>query len=309
MALTFVVQSAEDGARLDQLVAKHCGVSRRIARSLIATGCVHVSRRIVRILTRPMRAGVQIHVSQMASVAPAPTTVEGLDRRMPVEILYLDKWLIAVNKPARLLSEADRFGSPSLESVVPGMLKARGERTDVWLVHRLDAGTSGVMVLARSAQAARLLGETFREALARKRYLALCKGVLAGAQVIDAPLKRQHGTRHGVDASGKPARTAVEPLIVGTDASLVLAQPTTGRTHQIRVHMLHAGHPLLGDRLYGGPGFTSQNPARPIGRAMLHAQQLSLPHPKKPETLVFEAEPPQDFLETARAFGIAMPPG
>ncbi len=306
MTLTFVVQTQEDGGRLDQLVAKHCSVSRRIARTLIATGCVHVNKRVVRILTRPVRVGAQVHVAQPEVEAPNPVP-RALEGRPDVEILYIDRWLVVVNKPARLLSEADRFGSPSLESVVPGMLRARGERSDVWLVHRLDAGTSGVLVMARSVQAARLVGESFREAVVRKRYLALCQGVLSKAQVVDAPLARQRGTKHGVDAAGKPARTAVEPLVPGPHATLVLARPTTGRTHQIRVHMMHLGHPLLGDRLYGGPGFTSGQPPQAIGRAMLHAQRLVLPHPKKGETLVFEAPPPDDFLDTARAFGIEMP--
>ena len=306
MTLTFVIQTQEDGGRLDQLVARHCNVSRRIARTLIATGCVHVNKRVVRILTRPMRAGAQVHVAQPEAHAPGPET-RASEKRPEVKILYLDRWLVVVNKPARLLSEADRFGSPSLESVVPGMLRALGERSDVWLVHRLDAGTSGVLVMARSAQAARLVGDSFREAVVRKRYLALCQGVLDKAQVVDAPLARQRGTKHGVDAAGKAARTAVEPLAQGKQATLVLARPTTGRTHQIRVHMMHLGHPLLGDRLYGGPGFTSGQLPMAIGRAMLHAQRLVLPHPKKGETLVFEAPPPYDFLDTAKAFGIEMP--
>lgn len=312
MTLTFVVQTQEDGGRLDQLVARHCSVSRRIARTLIATGCVHVNKRLVRILTRPVRAGAQVHVAQPETQAPTPMPASprggrASHGRPDVEILYIDRWLVVVNKPARLLSEADRFGSPSLESVVPGMLKARGERSNVWLVHRLDAGTSGVLVMARSSQAARLLGDSFREAVVRKRYLALCQGVLERAQVVDAPLARQRGTKHGVDAAGKAARTAVEPLVKGAQATLVLARPTTGRTHQIRVHMQHLGHPLLGDRLYGGPGFTSEKPPRAIGRAMLHAQRLVLPHPKKGETLIYEAPPPLDFLNAAAAFGIEMP--
>jgi 23S rRNA pseudouridine1911/1915/1917 synthase len=309
VTLTFVVQAQEDGGRLDQLVARHCDISRRIARTLIATGCVHVNKRIVRILTRPVRVGAQVQVAQPQNQAPAPALggPKNTHGRPDVEILYLDRWLLVVNKPARLLSEADRFGSPSLESVVPAMLKARRERSDVWLVHRLDAGTSGVLVMARSSQVARLLGESFREAVVRKRYLALCQGVLDCAQVVDAPLARQRGTKHGVDANGKPARTAVEPLVKGAQATLVLARPTTGRTHQIRVHMMHLGHPLLGDRLYGGPGFTSGQPPQAIGRAMLHAQRLVLPHPKKGETLTFEAPSPLDFLNTAEAFGIEMP--
>ena len=306
--LRFQVDAAHDGVRLDRLVMQAAGASRRVARLWIAAGHVRVNGKPVRILTRPIKQGACLEVAAEREQTVAVAVPEpGAQAHPTVEILYLDKYVVAVNKPARLLSERDRFGSPSLESVLPKLLAARGERnTKLWLVHRLDAGTSGVMVLARTPTAVKELSETFRRANARKTYLALCVGVLARAQLIDAPLGRAQGTRHQVTASGKPAQTHVELAAAAPDGSacVVRARPRTGRTHQIRVHLSHLGHPLWGDRLYGGPGLSREQPPRSIGRAMLHARALVLPHPLLERPLELQAPPPEDFCALAAAFGI-----
>jgi 23S rRNA pseudouridine1911/1915/1917 synthase len=315
--LRFVVPEAQAKARLDQLVAHAAQVSRRIARIWIATGRVRVSGRPVRILTRPMKAGAEIEVSlsgeKVSEGAPRPalpTTQRPSARHAPLGVLYLDYYLLLLDKPAGLLTEHDRFGSPSLESLAPAVLAEAGERgarTKVWLVHRLDAGTSGVVVLARTPTAASALGDAFRLGEVHKTYLALCQGSFRGEQLVDAPIARALRTRHAVSPGGKPARTRVEGLADSPIASLVCATPATGRTHQIRVHMAHLGHPLLGDGLYGGPMYTSDVESAPIGRPMLHAARLALVHPKTGEKLEITAPLPDDFVRLAGRLGLAVP--
>jgi 23S rRNA pseudouridine1911/1915/1917 synthase len=309
----FVVPSDQAGEKLDRLVARAAGVSRRVARTWIATGRVQVNRRVVRILTKPVAAGATIVVTPEAPAEPVRPSHRSVvtapaGEHAPVRILYLDRWMVAVAKPPRLLSEHDRFGSPSLESEVPKLLAARGEHTRLWLVHRLDAGTSGVMVMARTPGSAAALGDAFREGTVQKTYLALCTGVLGEAVDVDAPIGKAERTRHQVRRDGKPAQTRFVPVAGAARASLVEASPRTGRTHQIRVHLAHLGHPILGDRLYGGPGYTEAAPPESIPRPMLHARRLELPHPKEPRRVVFEVAVPEDFAAVGAAFGIPVAP-
>ncbi len=296
---TWIVAASDAGDRIDRWLAHRAGVSRRQARLWIAQGLVRLDGRSVRILSRELRAGARVELrGGAASPAPHP------EAREPV-LLALDAQLVVVDKPAGLLSEHDRSGAPSLESLVPGLLARRGERrTDVRLVHRLDAGTTGVMVLARTPAATRALNAAFAAGQVHKTYLALCVGRLAEAVRVDAPIGRVAGARHGVVAGGKPARTVVEPIAVGERATLVRARPETGRTHQIRVHLAHLGHPLLGDRAYGGPGYSEGVPPQPIGRPMLHAQRLELVHPRTGESVSFSAAPAADLIALAEAYGV-----
>jgi RluA family pseudouridine synthase len=293
----FTVPEHEDGERLDRLVASHVGCSRRVARVLIGQGSVRVRGRVLKILSRAVRAGAHVSVQQRPE--------SGRPDAPDVEILHLDRWVVAVAKPAGLLSETDRQGSPSVETAVVRLLADRGERrTEVKLVHRLDAGTSGVLLLARTPMAARELGAVFARARARKEYLALVAGRLATPRNVREPIRRAAGVRHEVGEGGKQASTRFEPLRVGKKATLVRALPRTGRTHQIRVHLAHLGHPIVGDRLYGGPGYTDSQPPEPIPRPMLHAARLEVPHPKTGDPLVLAIEPPADFVTQAHRLGI-----
>ena len=335
--ISFRVADDHAGDHLDKLVAHASGVSRRTARTWISAGRVSVGGKCVRILTRPIRGGSLVSIRQAptdrvaegrpsrfdvgvqgssAGVAARFSSVRGAPvHHSPLDVIYADRYLVAVNKPAGLLSEHDRFGSPSLESLVPAELRRRGERDRVWLVHRLDAGTSGVIVLARTPMAVKSLGEQFRDGASAKRYLALCRGRLEGEKLIDAPIARAQRTKHEVSPHGKPAATRVLGLAtIGEAASLVRAEPLTGRTHQIRVHLAHLGFPLWGDGLYGGPTYTPRGSlaaadalADPIGRPMLHATRLVVTHPKSGERLVLGALPPRDFLALTERLGLQSP--
>lgn len=295
--LEFVVSEQEDGERLDRLVARHADLSRRVARLLIRQGSVRVRGRPVMILSRAIKAGTRIAVERQRTAGRPEVPTVG--------ILHLDRWVVAAVKPPGLLSETGRQGSPSVETIVSRILADRNEhRTQVKLVHRLDAGTSGVILLARTPLAARELGAAFAEARVRKEYLALVAGRLSTPRNVKEPIRRAAGVRHEVGEGGKPAQTRFEPLQLGEGATLVRALPRTGRTHQIRVHLAYLGHPLIGDRLYGGPGYTDEVPPEPITRPMLHAARLTVPHPKTGEELVLEVGPPPDFVEQARRLGV-----
>jgi len=296
------VPDDEAGARIDRLVQVLAGVSRKEARQWIGAGRIRIKGRTIRILARRFPAGTTIEISrvddtQLEDAKPKQELHHG------VEILYLDRAVVAVNKPSGLLSEHDRFGGPSLETVVPKILSAQGERDRVWLVHRLDAVTSGVVILARTPQATRHFNEMFREKRAHKVYLGLASGRLRKSKVVREPIRRVKGTKHGVGPDGKPAETHFMPIESTAGGSLVRAMPSTGRTHQIRVHVAHLGMPLLGDRLYEGPMYWGDKDRVPVSRAMLHALSLKIAHPKTQEPLELIAKPPQDFVSLAQKMG------
>ena len=316
--LHFQVNTADAGEHLDRLVARAAQVSRRVARTWIATGRVSVGNKPLRILTKPMRAGLEISIRRTAADAePRAATAAPVATGRPtgsspetLRVLFVDRYLLVLDKPARLLTEQDRFGSPAVESIAPTLLAKMGERggrTRVWLVHRLDAGTSGVVVLARTPMAAKALGEAFRTGTVHKTYFALCKGRFVGTRTLDAAIARAERTRHVVSAAGKPARTLLVGVAATEVASLVRAEPETGRTHQIRVHLTHLGHPLLGDGLYGGPMYTQSAEPQPIGRPMLHAARIVFPHPKTGAPTEFRVAPPADFATLAAALALDLP--
>lgn len=192
----------------------------------------------------------------------------------PLEIVHEDASLIAVHKPAGLLSVPGR--GAHLADCLITRLKAAFPQ--VLLVHRLDMDTSGVMVFARTPDAQRALGQQFEKRLTRKSYQALVQGTVRGKHgTIDAPLivDWPNRPRHMVcTKTGRPARTTWQVLGAQDGNTRMMLTPVTGRTHQLRVHMQALGHPILGDQLYaedGGQGWP---------RLMLHAETLSLTHPE-----------------------------
>lgn len=289
--LHWIVDAEHSGARLDRLVARAAQISRRLARTLIATGRVRVNGEAARILSRTYGAGRVIEV--------APATSGEPPAHGALKLLYEDRQLVVVNKPPGLLSESTD-GARSVIELATELV--RGRR--LWLVHRLDANTSGVLVLARTSSASARLGEAFRAGRVRKDYLALCAGVIPGKQEVNAPIGRAKGTRHSVTLGGKPASTVLQPLAATASVTLVHAQPRTGRTHQIRVHLTHLGHPILGDALYGGPRYTDCVPPQPIARMMLHAARLTVPHPATGDGLHLAAPLPQDFIALCEQHGL-----
>lgn len=214
--------------------------------------------------------------------------------------LYLDDSLLVVNKPAGLPTLVDGYqrDAPYLAGVLS---QAYGR---VWVVHRLDKDTSGVIVFARTAQAHRDLNTQFEQRRASKVYHALVTGLPDwDERTISLPLRPNGDRRHRtvVDPqNGKPALTELRLLERYGGYALVEAIPHTGRTHQIRAHLTAAGHPLIADGLYQLPGEKPSGSVEdfaPIDRLGLHARSLLITHPLTREELRFEAPYPQDFAQ------------
>ena len=206
-----------------------------------------------------------------------------------IEILYRDEDILVVNKPAGIAVLPDGWepDSPYL------VQQLEAEFSKVWVVHRLDKVTSGVMVFAVNAEAHRNLNKQFESHQTGKIYHALCNGVPKWEQhTARHPLRINVGHSHRtvVDHSkGKPSVTAFNVLEKFGDAALLEAEPGTGRTHQVRVHAYALGHPLLGDTLYTAP------PTDLIARPALHALSLTIIHPRSANSVKFEAPYPEDF--------------
>jgi RluA family pseudouridine synthase len=203
-----------------------------------------------------------------------------------LSVIFCDEALLVVDKPAGLHSLPDGY-DPSLPHV-RGLLEPEYGR--LWMVHRLDRETSGVLVLARSAEAHRALNTQFEQHLVRKVYHARVVGLPQWQETtVRLPLRPNAGHRHRtiVDAQrGKPAVTHLRVLERFEAGALVEASPETGRTHQIRAHLAALGHPIVGDALYGGG-------VSPAG-LFLHARSLQVTHPLSGDRLQFTAEYPPE---------------
>lgn len=264
----FTASTEDDGERIDVVLARHVpGLSRRRARVLLGAGSVHVDGRRVGVLSRRVRAGAEVvcHDNPFAAAVS-----QALDAS---RVLYEDEAFVAIDKPADVPSHptlARRQGT-ALQLLEEHLRRREGRKVALWPVHRLDAGTSGILLFAKTRAAARSLGERFARREVRKRYLAVVRGHPSPAEgevrlpLAEGPLRAE------ADPLGREARTRYRTLATSPGAALLEIEPETGRMHQIRVHLAAIGHPIRGDRKYGGP---------PAPRLCLHASALELAHPE-----------------------------
>jgi 23S rRNA pseudouridine1911/1915/1917 synthase len=275
---------ADAAGTLAQVIARRGGVSLSEARAAVERGGAFLRGKRERNVEAEVRPGDRIEVTLKAPDAIAL----GKDR-----VLLLDDLLLAVDKPAGVAAQEDLAGGPALPDLCRDLLASFGEKeTQALLVHRLDRGTTGVTVLARTRRAQSALLEEFRERRVEKEYRALAAGAPGQDEgLVDDPVE------------GQPAVTRWRVLERFGDASSIAAFPETGRTHQIRLHLEAIGCPLLGDARYGGPMFLTRPDGSRIdfARPMLHAVSISLRHPSGKKTLTLRAPLPLDF-DTARAF-------
>jgi 23S rRNA pseudouridine1911/1915/1917 synthase len=301
-----VVRGPDVGRRLDAFIAAAAlGVSRSQARHLIDAGSIRVGGEA----RKPgylVRAGDRVQV-EIPTPPPARATPEDL----PLEVLYEDAVLIAVNKaPGMVVHPAPGRWQGTLVNALLhrwGKLPAADDARP-GIVHRLDRDTSGVMVIARTPAALEHLARQFHDRTVVKRYLAVVRGVVRAEQlVIDAPIGRHptERTRMSTRARrGRAALTRVRVLERFAAATLVEAAPETGRTHQIRVHLAARGHPILGDAVYGR-GATARARgdawAPLITRQALHAAALDVTHPESGARLHLVAPPSADMTRLLAA--------
>ncbi|MEQ8691691.1 MAG: RluA family pseudouridine synthase, partial [Pseudomonadales bacterium] len=224
-----------------------------------------------------------------------------------LDIVYQDEDVLVINKPVGLVVHPGA-GNPS-GTLVNGLLHHKAELSSLpraGIVHRLDKDTSGLMVVAGSPAAFTVLTAAVAERTMTRQYLAICEGRMISGQDIDLPIGRdpQSRTRQAVREDGKPAFTEVRVEERFRVHTLVRAKLQTGRTHQIRVHMAHVGHPLVGDTRYGakrrlpaGGSEALTTRLRQFPRQALHARGLGFRHPISNEWLDFVVDLPPDMSE------------
>lgn len=291
-----VVSDADAGDRLDHFVAARLPeLSRSQVQRLIRSGHVHLSRGRLK-ASLPVEPGLVVEV-ELPPAEPAVPAAEAL----PLAILYDDEDLVVVDKPAGMVVHpgAGHRGGTLVNALLHHVsgLSGIGGTERPGIVHRLDRDTSGLLVVAKHDQAHRHLTRQFQERRVEKTYTALVWGQPDRVARYQQPIGRdpRHRQRMSTRAPrGRPAVTQVVDVEPFGSVSLVRLTIETGRTHQIRVHLAAAGHPIVGDAVYGG----ARRPGVGIGdarRMFLHATRLSFVHPTRGERLVFEAPLPPAF--------------
>ncbi len=290
------------GQRLDQALAQMFPeYSRSRLKSWLLAGAIQVDGASRRPRDR-VDGGeqVELRVEPAASVRSEP-------EQMSLEVVFEDESLLVVNKPAGLVVHPGAGNTTG--TLMNGLLHqvpALAELPRAGIIHRLDKDTSGLLLVAKTLLSHTALVRLLAERKVSRRYLAVCNGVLTGGGRIDAPIGRHpvDRTRMSVRDNGKSAvthYTVLERFSAHTYINVVLE---SGRTHQIRVHLAHRRHALVGDPVYGGrlalPAGASARliaALRRFRRQALHATALELAHPSSAEALAFEVPPPDDFQE------------
>jgi len=247
---------------------------------------------VLRVLSRTLQTGDVIDVAQ-------PCEELGCPPAPPLEtpiLLYRDDYLVAGAKPAGTLSqpaEQDPHEMSFDRQVLLYLALEDGRKPFLRMVHRLDRLTSGAVLFARRPEVLAILSRSWKEGRVERLYVAIVEGRPPfDATRIDAPIARDraHSWRFQVAEDGRPARTEVTTLVPTDDGQCaVLCRLVTGRTHQVRVHLAHIGHPIVGDQLYGSA--RGEHAQRPL----LHAVSLVLPHPATGELLSINCPPPEDI--------------
>lgn len=285
------------GERADAALAKMLGVSRTRATDLLTAGMVQVNGRV-------LGKSDRLELDQVLEVEIEDRKVDLLEIRpedvAELEIVFQDADIVVINKPAGVVSHPSLgFDGPSVAGVLLArgiQLSTSGAQERQGIVQRLDVGTSGLMVLAKSERAYSVLKQAFRDRTVKKTYHALAQGhPEPSAGTIDTPIARsqRHDYKFTISEDGKPAVTHYKTLELFPTAALMEVGLETGRTHQIRVHFSHFRHPLVGDPLYGADPKLAASLG--LDRQWLHAKRLAFTHPITGDWVEFEAGYPADL--------------
>ncbi len=306
MELTFTVSPESEGERLDRFLASEVpGYSRSQIQRLIEGGGVRVPRVKTTKANIVLRAGDVIEVELPAIAAPTPVAQD-----LPLAILHDDEDVVVVDKPAGMVVHP-AVGNPD-GTLVNALLhhvtdlSGIGGEARPGIVHRLDKGTSGVMVVAKHDAAHRELARQFHDREVEKEYVALVWGLVQQRKRIEASIGRDPKNRQKMSTRATRSREASTRVTWARDLkglTLIRVTIATGRTHQIRVHLAAIGHPVVGDALYGGvhrrvPG--QFRAVQRLTRPFLHAERLTFTHPRTGERLTFTAPLPEDLEAVLR---------
>ncbi len=271
------------GKRLDESLALLAGISRGESRRIIDRGGCAVNQAMVRVASKNLKVGDLLTVGIMQP---------GEFRELVLEndaIIYQDANLIAVNKPSGVASQRTPYQlKGTMEYWAAEQFSSEGINEPVRVVHRLDRGTSGLLLFPKHRKAAAWLSELFKQGRIHKRYLALVTGTpVSDKWIANDAIGKIGRSRWGIVNGGRTARTDFRLLGIADGKALVEARPLTGRTHQIRVHLSALGLPIVGDLTYNG---------EPACRLMLHCAELELQGYDGVETLTFKALPDSNFI-------------
>ena len=300
------IDAEYEGQRIDNFLRTELkGVPKSMIYRIVRKGEVRVNKKRIKPEYK-LQAGDIVRIPPVrVAEREDPVPSDKLSEVQPLEaaILYEDDALIVINKPSGM---AVHGGSGLSYGLIEGLRALRPQARFLELVHRLDRDTSGLLLVAKKRSMLRNLHEQLREKTMAKHYLALVAGEWPAAQrAVKAPLRKFEmptGDRVvKVDLKeGKPSETRFRVVQQFSQATLMECSPITGRTHQIRVHTLHAGHPIAGDTRYGDPDFDEQMRRLGLKRLFLHASRLRFFHPVLEEQMTIEAplEPSLERLLT-----------
>jgi len=301
---TYEVSAREAGCRLDQFLVQSSGLSRAAVQRLIR-------QERVRIGGEPRKASYRIRARDRVTVTVPPPEPAGIEPEpIPLDLLYEDRDLLVVNKPSGLVVHpgAGRRRGTLVNALLHHVagLSAVGGVERPGIVHRLDRETSGCLVVAKTDLAHQRLSRQFEARQVKKTYLALVHGsVKATEGRITLPVGRDQRERKRMGVrtrKGRETETVFRVVRSAPEWSLVEVMPTTGRTHQIRVHLAAMGHPVVGDKLYGGRG-ERKSPWK-AGRHLLHAWKLVFTHPRTGALVESTAPLPHDFGKILEEVGL-----
>jgi 23S rRNA pseudouridine1911/1915/1917 synthase len=297
-----IVAESDDQARLDQLLAREMpDLSRSQIQRLIHDGLVTVTGRAQAVKPN-YRVGTG---DSLAVTVPPPAPMLPRAEDIPIGILHDDADIVVINKPAGMVVHpaVGHAGGTLVNALlhhVRGLSGAGGDDRP-GIVHRLDKGTSGVMVVAKNDAAHRALAEQFHDRLVIKDYIALVWGAMKPGQVMDRAIGRDPRHRTKMSSRGSHTRAAITTVVSVEQlrgVSLVTVRIGTGRTHQIRVHLSEAGRPIVGDETYNGVKHHPPAHLKVVSRLkrpFLHAWQLTIAHPTTGASMTFQAPMPEDL--------------